>query len=347
MAKITAASVYSCKTADHGDETTIQVRELWADMKRFKSILVGVDLADGDRLVSESISAPSEEAVVKAIWLAKTNSAHLTFFHVLPSGASNLDAKTQMLLEDGHDKRTVRDHAKEVVAKMVQQARDQGIEADNRVVFGKSWVETIRQVIRKDHDLVIVGGRDSRPGRPFFAGSTAIKLLRKCPCAVWVTKPNPDRTIGSILVAHDLRPVGDLAMELGCSLAQLHGSELHVVHAAEYPEYDNMFPSRISADSAAKYRRNAEQHIANQLAKFDLRHESHVHFTKRAPDLAILEQIERHSIELLVMGTIGRTGITGLVTGNTAERLLPLVQCSILAVKPAGFQSPITLENQR
>ena len=45
--------------------------------------------------------------------------------------------------------------------------------------------------------------------------------------------------------------------------------------------------------------------------------------------------------DLLVMGTISRTGIAGLVLGSTAERMLGLVDCSILAVKPRGFETTV------
>ena len=45
--------------------------------------------------------------------------------------------------------------------------------------------------------------------------------------------------------------------------------------------------------------------------------------------------------DLVVMGTVGRTGIAGLFIGNTAEMVLEQVQCSVLAVKPAGFVSPV------
>ena len=41
------------------------------------------------------------------------------------------------------------------------------------------------------------------------------------------------------------------------------------------------------------------------------------------------------------MGTLARTGISGLVMGNTAERLLPLLPCSVLAIKPEGFECPL------
>ena len=41
------------------------------------------------------------------------------------------------------------------------------------------------------------------------------------------------------------------------------------------------------------------------------------------------------------MGTVARTGISGLVMGNSAEQVLDEVHCSVIAVKPPGFKSPI------
>jgi universal stress protein E len=50
-----------------------------------------------------------------------------------------------------------------------------------------------------------------------------------------------------------------------------------------------------------------------------------------------------HDVNLLVMGTIGRIGLPGFFIGNTAEDVLNVVRCSVLAVKPHGFQSPVKL----
>ncbi|EMI18078.1 Universal stress protein UspA [Rhodopirellula maiorica SM1] len=312
-------------------------------MKQFKSILVGVDLSEGDRYVVDTVPASSLKAISRAIWLAKINSAHLTFLNVLPPSAPNLDAKTQLLVPEGHGHRTVRDHAKEIMANLVKHANDEGIQADNRVVFGKSWMETIRQVIWKKHDLVIVGAKDVPDKHPFGTGSHTVKVLRKCPCAVWVTKSPPEHKIRSVLVAHDLRPVGDEAMELGGAMAELYDAELHVLHAIESPELDHVFPDPASDDNAIQHRHDAEQRINEQLKQFNLSREAHIHFATRPPDFAIWHCIEQYDIDLLAMGTLGRSGISGLITGNTAERLLPLVPCSILAVKPSGFESPVTL----
>lgn len=48
--------------------------------------------------------------------------------------------------------------------------------------------------------------------------------------------------------------------------------------------------------------------------------------------------------DLIVMGTIARTGIAGFFMGNTAETILSAIDCSVLTVKPPGFISPIALE---
>lgn len=45
--------------------------------------------------------------------------------------------------------------------------------------------------------------------------------------------------------------------------------------------------------------------------------------------------------DLVVMGTLARTGIAGFIIGNTAESILDHIGCSVLAVKPDGFVSPV------
>lgn len=41
------------------------------------------------------------------------------------------------------------------------------------------------------------------------------------------------------------------------------------------------------------------------------------------------------------MGTVARTGIPGFIIGNTAENILQKIDCSLLALKPLGFVSPV------
>ena len=48
-------------------------------------------------------------------------------------------------------------------------------------------------------------------------------------------------------------------------------------------------------------------------------------------------------IDVIIMGTVCRTGIPGLFIGNTAEKVLRQVDCSVLTVKPGGFVTPVAL----
>jgi universal stress protein E len=61
------------------------------------------------------------------------------------------------------------------------------------------------------------------------------------------------------------------------------------------------------------------------------------------PDEGIHKFLLEHPIDLVAMGTIGRKGLMGVMIGNTAERILPELSCSLLAVKPKDFVSPIHL----
>ncbi len=61
------------------------------------------------------------------------------------------------------------------------------------------------------------------------------------------------------------------------------------------------------------------------------------------PDAVILKIADEAEPDLIVMGTVCRTGIPGFFIGNTAESILRQVRCSVLTVKPRGFKSSVTL----
>ena len=52
---------------------------------------------------------------------------------------------------------------------------------------------------------------------------------------------------------------------------------------------------------------------------------------------------KRIEAEVVVMGTVARTGVPGFIVGNTAESILNQIDCCVLALKPPGFVSPVTL----
>jgi len=54
----------------------------------------------------------------------------------------------------------------------------------------------------------------------------------------------------------------------------------------------------------------------------------------------LAKQIEA---DLVVMGAVARTGVANFIMGDTAETILNQINCSVPAIKPAGFKTPVTL----
>jgi nucleotide-binding universal stress UspA family protein len=125
--------------------------------------------------------------------------------------------------------------------------------------------------------------------------------------------------------------------------------DLHVVHAWSAAHEDMIKHSpflRISKSEADRYVKDTETRHRERfeaLIEQFRRKAPHLktHFIKGLPEIVIPEVVRENQIEVVVMGTLARTGIPGLLIGNTAEGVLNQVDCSVLAIKPEGFVSPI------
>ena len=80
------------------------------------------------------------------------------------------------------------------------------------------------------------------------------------------------------------------------------------------------------------------------LDKYDLEKlKPHVHLLEgKAKDL-VPELARKKDVELIILGTVARSGLPELLIGNTAENVLSQVDCSVLTVKPEGFVTPVGL----
>lgn len=319
-------------------------------MQRFQNILVGVDLSDSERLVTPELSPSSKAAVDQAIWLAKQTGAKLTISTVLmPCLAFDLQAVDAGLHPHlTHVIDALRADADRAMKGLVEVARAGGVEASYDICCGTGWIELCRQVTEKGFDLLIVGSHKRHMLGRIMLGSTGNKLLRKCPCPVWVVSPHHSVNVRSVLVATDFTEASDLAVELAKSLAERFGAQLHLLHAVEYPHMLTYKAINIPAEYLTDYRfqvyREAKREFDDMLARYGLTDavsDDHRHLVSAHPDNAILDVAESQNIDLVVMGSVGRSGLMGMLMGNTAESVLSKLKCSVLAVKPSGFVCPL------
>lgn len=309
-------------------------------MNHFHNILVGIDLGTGGQSLSGALSAANGEAVERGLAVAESCQAQLCFVSVLDAHDT-----TQRLVHDVRsDVSNIFDEAHALLGQFVERAKQRGIAAEARVLIGKSWIKLIREVLKFHYDLVIVGTRHEGTMDRILFGSTAMKLLRKCPCPVWVTKPSDGLPMTSVLVAHDMGAVGRHALRLGITFSKTSDLQLFVVHAIEQLPLGDPTGFGVTPSEAHELHHAARERILVELGDAELQRPPEIRVISGRPEPAIMELIEQESIDLLIMGTIGRAGIRGVLMGNTAERLLPRLQCSMLAVKPDEFECPVDPE---
>ena len=305
-------------------------------MQRFESILVGVDLSRRDRLVGKKLNRHASRAYESALNLAKLSDARLHFLYALEV---SVDAQQRIQRDRGLSP-TLMDLAEDRMKELVDDSRRQGITATGNVVFGRSWLAIIQEVLRRGHDLVVVGTRQLGTVKSALLGSIGIQLLRKCPCPVWISKAPAKGELTSILLANDQTTVGVIAMELAASLAELHRSDLHVLHSLGGYQGAPGPLAQLSVEDVVA----TKERIAIQLSEAGLTRRARVQLARDCSFCtAISDHIEHHGNELLVLGTRAFSGISRMVKRDRCERLLSRVPCSLLAVRPASFVSPITV----
>ncbi len=313
-------------------------------MKRFKKIL----LLTGER--------PGERATVaRAAALAKRNGARLTLVEVVEQLPRDMQELITAAPPIDLVKLVVKDR-REGLEALAAPLRDQGIRVSAAVLSGTPFLELIRQVLRRKHDLVILTAEGKGGLKERLFGSTSLHLLRKCPCPVWVMKPMRRKRYGRILAAVDpdasdpeRNALNLTILDLATSLARLEGGRLSVVHVWSLPGetfYRNrMDVSRKELEAMlAEAEEASRQRVDELLGRYaldDVRHDTHL--LKGEARNRIPELVRETKADLLVMGTVCRTGVPGFFIGNTAENVLQHVDCSLLAVKPKGFVTPVTI----
>lgn len=240
-----------------------------------------------------------------------------------------------------------------------------GVSIDTRVLVGKPFIEIIRQVLRNDHDLIIKCADADSSLQELLFSSTDKHLMRKCPCPVWIIKPTERQKYVRILAAVDQdpeEPIKDALnrqiLEMSTSMALAEYSEAHIVHAWEVFD-DAVLRSHnwdfseaefeaMLEEEATRRRRWLENLVMNYGTSADMNNadvvDIHLHVVKGPAQFVVSELARELAVDLVVMGTVARTGIDGFFMGNTAESILGQLDCSVLTIKPPGFTSPVTLE---
>lgn len=309
-------------------------------MKRFNNILyvIDADTAEQEEMVAEKVQT-----------LARLNSAKVCIVNISSESVFNLLGNSF----SSHIEKLIsieNDYFTDSRERIASHERWAGIETSAELLSGKDFITIIQKVIRDGHDLVIKGRRQRENSDQF-----AMRLFRKCPCPVWVINPTQQQNSKNIMGAIDISTdsaegllLNKKIIELTNSLALRELGEAHYLHAWQLPhevmlrgprfnvsmdELDSMKTEVFDARSIA---------ITSAIEACGISVSEHqIHLIEGETSKVIQDTINQLSIDILVMGTVSRSGLQGLLIGNRAEETLSKVNCTVLAVKPDDFVSPV------
>ncbi len=325
-------------------------------MKQFMNILCVIDH-----------EADNQQLIQRAVTLAENNQARLTVVAVTEQIPAHLQIIEGTLSSDALQQAMI-DYHKEALENLIK-PYNKNDRIETRVLTGLTFLAVIRQVLKENHDLVIKSPEAPDWLNQFFS-SDDMHLFRKCPCPVWIIKSQEKNNYQRILAAVDVDDVltpekkasqsslNQQTINMACSLALSDFAELHVVHVWHALGESAMrgafldMPEQNVTDYVEQIRLQREasldklmKNIFSQFEQDSIDYiKPKIHLVKGWARKEIPALVKRINADLVVMGTVARTGIHGLLIGNTAETILNQIECSVLAIKPPGFESPIELE---
>lgn len=147
-------------------------------------------------------------------------------------------------------------------------------------------------------------------------------------------------TLKKILVPTDFSEFSTHAVKYGCEFARRFGAELHLVSVVEdvyplIPESGMLLPS--AANYLTELKQSAEATLASRPDPAWVQGLTVVREVLiGAAFLEIIRYAKEQDIDLIVIGTHGRTGLIHALMGSVAEKVVRKAPCPVLTVRPEG-----------
>jgi universal stress protein E len=293
-----------------------------------------------------------QKSLSRAIEIARINGANITAFLTIYDFSYEMTTMLSMDERENMRQAVVDDKTDWLVNYVSEQFKDEDVTIDVKIVWhNRPYESIIYEVIEKGYDLIVKGTHQHDSLKSVIFTPTDWHIMRKAPVPVLLVKehdwPTGGQIIAAVNVGVDIEEHITLNKEItkqALHFASLLKSEVHLVNSypgtpanivIEIPEFD---PS--SYDEASK--KHHEQAMLKQAQKHHINCKN-CHVDKGLPEYVIPKYANQLDAELVVLGTVGRVGISAALIGNTAEHVIDKLNCDVLAIKPQGFVSPIKI----
>jgi universal stress protein E len=235
-------------------------------------------------------------------------------------------------------KQRILDRRRSQVEACIERFSDQGQKAALKVVWLKDihpWI--IRRAASASFDAVI---KTSNTSGSFGYTSTDWHLLRECMAPVLIVAKKKWQRTKPVLAALDLgtrsrskQKLNDEILRQAKMIAQALKVELRIISAIEVPT----LLSDLDLVDPVSYTKEQREGMLPRIRKLAVAHDlpEKAFRCKRGPVAKVItSEAAKVRAQLVVMGTVGRSGLKARVIGNTAEDVLQHLRTDVLAIKP-------------
>lgn len=301
-------------------------------------IVVGLSFREDIYDMQFQVAENEQHLLQQTMWLADKAGAALHFVAVIEEPDEPIPGHATSV----HEVLSARLDA--ALLRVVETAGEQGLTATHEIAKGAPALVLPRIVAERNADVLAISPR--RADRTAFDrlihGSTSERLLRKCPCPVWVVHPDGGEAIERIAVPVDFSSVSRQTIAIAREMHEKLGARVWVIHAPEYPAEVALRRLPDPGEAIDVYRRDVQTEVDRQLDELlgSDRSWCTVVIAEDWIVRALPELVQTFNIDLTIMGSVARTGIAGWFMGNTAEKVLRALSSSTWVVKPEGWTAP-------
>ncbi len=265
-------------------------------------------------------------ALVKALLIAKLGNCHIHAFLCTYKDMQQADEYTT----HSDLKRDVVEEATEWLEQLMQPCRVSGVPYTTQVTWKEEWVDsTIHAVEKSGCDLVIKSSFHHSKARRFFSTTSDYELMHRCACPILFTHQDQEWKTDRMLACLDLVSSDPQHMRLNTiiirdaqAFADIVGMDLYVACAYLDAIDSEHLPLETHGHEVTRAQLGELYEVKPE--RVFLRQGNTVETLK-----AICDEIDP---SIVIIGTLARTGIKGKLIGNTAEKLIDIVDADLLTV---------------
>lgn len=294
-------------------------------------------------LFPTDFSAVAEDAFSHAAHLALRYDAEVYVFNVVtPKEATDLNPMKYLPLEEVEG-RTGMFYMPPEQVKVTTPAASEG---RVRVTYGQ--IESvspahaiIEQAKADDIDLIVMGTHGRRGFDRLLSGSVSEEVVRQAPCPVFTVlageEPTPGPYVDHVLAPVDLSAQSETIADYAAELAETYNARLtllHVVEQAAYPTVYGVDPITPELPNVEAKAREAMEELGERVRQQAPDVQTVVTTGYAARD--IVDYVEDHNADMVVMATHGRTGLKRFVIGSVAEKVVRTAPCPVFTLRTFG-----------